>query len=457
MDGRLWVESDPGRGSTFHFTARFEIAAPVADADGAASAGASADGESLRGRRALVVDDSATQREALVEMMADWGLRPEATESGERALDVLRRAAARGEAFEVALVDTHLQGMDGFALIEAIRSEPAHSGTALVLMTSAGRPGERARGAELGVATTVAKPVTHSDLRQALVRALSVHERGEPEPPRRRGRAARAARRLRVLVAEDNAVNRTLVVRLLQKRGHQATVAANGREALSALEREAFDVVLMDVQMPELDGFEATEEIRARERTSGRHLSIVAMTAHAMKGDRERCLAAGMDGYVSKPISGRRLFEAIERLAQPRSAALSDGAALDPEALLRRAGGDRRLVRELAEVFLADAPRMLEAIRASLAAGDAPALAHAAHALKGSVANFAAAEATEAALTLERLAQAGALGEARAAHRRVEEEVARVCQALRAMVAVSPRKARSAAGGRRGTRVSRGT
>jgi len=385
----------------------------------------------------------------LAEMMATWGLEVTAAESGERALDALDQAQARGAAFAVALLDAHAPGMDGFALIQAIRSAPAIRDTALVLMTTAGRPGERARGAELGVATTVSKPVTHADLRHALVRALAA---GGAEPARRKGRAARAARRLHVLVAEDNAVNRTLVVRLLQKRGHRATVASNGREALGALEREAFDVALMDVQMPELDGFETTAEIRARERTSGRHMPIVAMTAHAMKGDRERCLAAGMDGYVSKPIDGRKLFEAIERHAAARIAARAPGAALDPEELLRRAGGDRGLMREMAELFLADAPRMLEAVRGALRTGDAPALAHAAHALKGSVSNFARGEATATALKLERMARSGALEEARAAHGRMEEEVARVCQALRELLDEPAPRERLSGRGRRGSR-----
>ena len=479
MSGRLWVESDPGRGSTFHFTARFEPAAATARAKGAApraasragsraAAGAASEAASdavsasatrgvLRGRHVLVVDGSATQREVLGEMMNDWGLEVSVAESGERALEVLRRAAGRSEAFAIAVVDAHLPGMDGFALIEAIRNEPAIAGTAVVLMTSAGRPGERARGAEMGIGTTVAKPVTHADLRLGLVRVLAAGAAGGSEPARRRGRGARAARRLRVLVAEDNAVNRTLVVQLLQKRGHRVTVVENGREALAALEREAFDVALMDVQMPELDGFEATAEIRARERTSGRRLPIVAMTAHAMKGDRERCLAAGMDGYVSKPLDRRKLYETIERLGSSQVVAGPAGAVLDTDALLRRAGGDRRLMREMAELFLADAPRMLDAVRGSLVAGDAAALSHAAHALKGSVSNFATTEATGAALKLERLARTGALDEARAAHAQVEEEIARVCQALRELVAENAPPARVDAGGRRRARVSRGT
>ena len=473
MGGRLWVESDPGKGSTFHFTARFETPRPAgataaADAPrvgGAATAAASAASTDfapasgvpgvLRGRRLLVVDDSATQREALGEMAREWGLVLSVAESGERALELLRRAATGGEPFAVALVDTHLPGMDGFALVEAIMNEPHIDGTALILMTSAGRPGERARGVELGVANTVAKPVTHAALRHALVRGLAT--RGLADPARRRGRAERASRPLRVLVAEDNAVNRTLVVQLLKKRGHRATVTGNGREALAALEREEFDVALMDVQMPELDGFEATAEIRARERTSGRHLPIVAMTAHAMKGDRERCVAAGMDGYVSKPIDRRKLYETIERLARSKAAAHAAEAVLDLDAMLRRAGGDRGLVREMAELFLAEAPRMLEAVRSALQSGDAPALAHAAHALKGSVSNFTTARAADAALKLERLARTGALGEARAAHEPVEEEVARVCQALRELVAEGAASEREAARGRRPTNVSPGT
>ena len=311
MSGRLWLESEPGRGSCFHFTARLGLAH---DAD-PAPAGRAAPVE-LAGLHALVVDDNLTSRGIVQEMLSRWGMKPRLAASGPEALSVLQQEPASGQDFALLLVDLKMTGMDGFTLVERIRELANLRDVAIVVLTSAGRRGDAARCRELGVAACVVKPIVESELLAAILQALGARPH-PPEQPRLAARpTAPAGRRsLRVLLAEDNVVNQKLAARLMEKRGHHVTVAGDGQAALEALERETFDLVLMDVQMPVMDGFEATTAIRKQEEGTGRHLPIIAMTAHAMTGDRERCLAAGMDGYVSKPVHGQELFAEIEAQA----------------------------------------------------------------------------------------------------------------------------------------------
>jgi CheY-like chemotaxis protein len=242
------------------------------------------------------------------------------------------------------------------------------------------------------------------------------------------------------MLAEDNVVNQKLAVRLLEIRGHSVVVVGNGREALSALESLAFDAVLMDVQMPEMDGFEATEAIRAKETATGTHLPIVAMTAHAMKGDRERCLEAGMDGYVAKPLNANELFRVVESIAD--SAALvgrgaeshrtnsAGDAVFDPSVALVRVGGDPQLLKELVGLFLQECPRWMDEIRSAIAAREATKLRRAAHTLKGAVGSFGAPAAFEAALKLETMGQQGNLGDAERTFGELSEQVERLQPAL---------------------------
>jgi CheY-like chemotaxis protein/HPt (histidine-containing phosphotransfer) domain-containing protein len=247
-----------------------------------------------------------------------------------------------------------------------------------------------------------------------------------------------AGRRLRVLLAEDNAVNQKLVLRLLEGQGHEVVLAGDGREALAALERGSFDVVLMDVQMPEVDGFEATAALRQREQGSGRHTPVLALTAHALKGDRERCLGAGMDGYLAKPIRSEELFQALRDLAPPAAPAPGEAPAGDGEprevfdraAALAGAGHSESLLREIAELFLQDSPRLLGEVRAALDGADALRLRRAVHSLRGAAANFAAGPAVEAARRLEAMGEAGDLGGAAEAYRALEREVRRLERAL---------------------------
>jgi CheY-like chemotaxis protein len=249
-----------------------------------------------------------------------------------------------------------------------------------------------------------------------------------------------------VLVAEDNVVNQQVALGMLERAGHEAVVVENGREALAALERRAFDLVLMDVQMPELDGLEATCAIRERERSTGAHVPIVAVTAHAMKGDAERCMAAGMDAYLVKPLQARELHAVIERLfgepaAESPAAAPKARAALDERRLLERVGGDRAALRRLARLYLADYPKLLARLRRALAVGDAPGVRAAAHALKGSTSNFAATAAVAAAQRLQQLAEAGTLGEAPEVLADLEGALRQVRGALSALVRKTPRVA----------------
>ena len=306
MGGRIWVESTLGRGSAFHFTANFgrgtEAPTPLP--------------AHLAGVRALVVDDNTTNLRILGEMLRRSGMRPTLAESGMDALQCLRDDQSP---FALILTDLNMPDMDGFTLVEQLRQSPGLSAnTKVILLTSAGQRGEVARCQELGVAAYLTKPVSQTELFEAISRVLAepglppdstVPAGGHPVPKSRK--------KLRVLLAEDNAVNQKIASRVLEKHGHEVTLAKDGREALAILDRAVFDAVLMDVQMPEMDGFEATAVIRAGERGTGRRLPIIAMTAHAMQGDRERCIAAGMDSYISKPLNVRELIEQLEKFAIP--------------------------------------------------------------------------------------------------------------------------------------------
>jgi two-component system, sensor histidine kinase and response regulator len=311
MGGRIWVESEEGRGSGFHFTASFALVAapavvlPVSDA------------VDLRGLRVLVVDDNATNRRVLEGMLLGWRLVPTLTASVTEALAAMRLAQGTGSGFRLVLTDAQMPDQDGFALAGAIKSDPALAGTTVVMLTSAGQPGDAGRCRALGVAAYLTKPIKRSELRSTMLVALGVQRSDRERPaPMTRDSVREEHQMGRILLVDDNPVNQLVARRVLEKRGHTVVVANNGHEALAMLEAAAFAgfaCVLMDVQMPGMDGFECTAVIRSREQTAGGRLPIIAMTAHAMKGDEERCLAAGMDGYVSKPIQPDQLLDVVER------------------------------------------------------------------------------------------------------------------------------------------------
>jgi CheY-like chemotaxis protein len=356
--------------------------------------------------------------------------------SGGEALDLLLKAAEASRPYRLVLLDAMMPGMDGFALADAIRRNPAIRDTQLILLTSAGVTIEAARLRELAIYRTLSKPVKHSDLLETIAAALS----GAGSPPMaadaRSGPELAPGGSLRLLLVEDGLVNQQVAVRLLEQRGHSVEVANNGLEALQRFDSEAepFDAILMDVQMPEMDGFEATAAIRARERASGRHVPIVAMTAHAIKGDRERCLAAGMDDYLSKPIRAEELYRVVE--AQVIAAPLEP--AFDVESALAQLGGDTDTLREIAAIFTTEAPTMLASLRDAVAAGDAGAVRMAAHAIKGSLGAFAAHRAAAAARELERLGAGQRLRDAPSGLATLERELALLLPALRALMDAKP-------------------
>ncbi len=271
--------------------------------------------EVLRGVKVLVVDDNPTNRRILEGMLKRWEMKSKCVESGEDALAELSAGRESAAPYGLILTDMHMPGMDGFALIEQIRQRPELATATIMMLTSAGHRGEGNRCKELGVSAYLLKPIRQSELREAIARVLGAHEQAGAIPLVTRYSLQDARDRadvLRILLAEDNLVNQRLAIRLLEKRGHRVSVAANGREALAALEKASYDLVLMDVQMPEMDGMEATARIREKEKLTGGHQPVVALTAHAMKGDQELCLAAGMDGYLTKPLRQQELDELLE-------------------------------------------------------------------------------------------------------------------------------------------------
>jgi PAS domain S-box-containing protein len=421
MGGTISVESQPGCGSTFHFTARFEVQLPGLDRPVPSW-------RTLTDLPVLVVDDNTTNRQILSEVLTNWHMRPTAVESAHAALDTLEKSVHTGQPFAVALLDGHMPEMDGFALAERISQDKRHADLKVVILTSAGRPEDVGRCRKLRISASLSKPIKQSELFDVIITAI-----GEPPTKRstrvqerKKGRAGQAS--LRVLVAEDNDVNQLVARRIFEKLGHRVTVVANGREALSAVQSRQFDLVAMDVQMPEMDGLEATSAIRAWEEKTGKHVSIIAMTAHAMKGDAERCLAAGMDAYVPKPIRTQELEKAISQLvgtAKPEkyTAPPVKETLIDRQALLAGVDGDRRLLSELASMFLTDYPRSLVQMKNALRLEDADALAKEAHKLKGAIGNFAAKSATAAAERVDRLAREGDLRSASDALTTLESEL----------------------------------
>jgi PAS domain S-box-containing protein len=329
MGGKTWVNSEPGKGSEFHFTARVGMGGtlasqlPVGLPEGM-----------LRGARVLVVDDNQTNRHILDRLLTRWGMRVVCVESGLNALVELNSARASGNPYRLILTDMHMPNMDGFSLVEQIRDTPDLAAATIMLLSSTGRSGDMARCQKLGLSAFLTKPVRQHELRDAIARALDrrrpQHDAASVPTLGVERRAAVPGTALEILLAEDNAVNQRLATRMLQKRGHQVTVVSNGREAVELLERSSYDLVLMDVQMPLLDGIAATTLIREREKGTGIHQPIVALTAYAVKGDQDRCLAAGMDGYLPKPIRPEELDALLQTYRSKRSEAHASSIPLQP-------------------------------------------------------------------------------------------------------------------------------
>jgi PAS domain S-box-containing protein len=415
MQGRIWVESEYGKGSTFHFTARF----------GRAKGGVTPKKTSpvtLHGVSVLIVDDNATNRRVMDETLSFWGMKTCLAADGFQALMALKHAQESGNPIHLVLTDAHMPLMDGFRLAEEIRREPQLAGTLVTMVTSGGQVGDAARCRELGISAYLTKPVRQADLLEAIVRVLGSKVGAEETASLVTRHSLREIRRgLQILVVEDNIVNQRLAEHLLRGKGHIVTIANNGREALELLERQRFELALVDVQMPEMDGLQLTAAIRDKEKGTGAHLPIIAMTAYAMKGDRERCLEAGMDDYVPKPINSRQLLEMIEgvrsaelKASQGKTSGINQ-EILDEPALLARFDGEPDLLRDVVTIFLDDCPKLMDGIRGAIERSDAQGLERAAHKLKGTVANFSARASYDVALRLEWMGRGGHLEQAREA------------------------------------------
>lgn len=441
--GRVWVESALGQGSTFHFTLRVKkqaqphfVLPPQA--------------ETLRGLKVLVVDDSASCRRHLEEVLRFWGMVPLTADSAEAA-----EALAVQQACDLFLIESLLPEPGGFVLAQRLRSLQNRRVPVLMLLTPSSLSRDAARCRE-GGDLYVTKPIREASLLEALLATLLPDEadkRDVVSVP-----LEKPLRPLAILLAEDNQVNQILAVRMLEKRGHRVTLANNGQEAVELAAKGGFDVILMDVQMPVMDGFEATAAIRQRERVAGGHVPIIALTAHAMKGYREQCLAGGMDDYVSKPIRGQELFSVLERVvphvvaegsaaetnqsnagslgaAEPARPDISGHPPFNVATALSRVDHDRTILRDLVDAYQQDAPRLMTELARAVQAGDAGQVKYHAHTLKGLVAIFAAEPAQQLALQLEIMGKNNDLSQAASTFAALQQEIARLTPALAALAA----------------------
>jgi signal transduction histidine kinase/DNA-binding response OmpR family regulator len=420
MGGRIQVESEVGRGSTFQFTLPYEVAAETA---------ATTRRPALGRMRILVVDDNPTNRRILEEILDSWGMQPTAAASGEEALRVLRQMRADSEPAALVLTDINMPEMDGFMLAEAIRQDEQFAETVIIALTSGSRYGDAAKYEALGIAAELLKPVKQSELLDAITAATSPHNGAEKNKPITSADKDAALPPLNILLAEDGLANQKLAVGVLELWGHRVTIAVNGRRAVDLWESQPFDLVLMDLQMPEMDGMTATKIIRQREAERNTHIPIIAMTAHALKGDREKCLSGGMDGYVSKPVRKQELHEAIKRffapvdaeqpVAQP-TAESSVEPAVEEQATVKHAteehvtpidwkhalqvvGGSRELLSEIVEIAIGELPRLTRELAVAVVAAKAPDVRRAAHTINGTVRTFGAEKITKLARQIEEM------------------------------------------------------
>ena len=441
MGGRIWIESTPGEGSIFHFTSRFKVQAPPGEATNVLS------DVDIRGVRVLIVDDNATNRSIIEEMLCSWGLISVQAASVPEAQTILGQVERSRAPFELVCIDSDMPEVDGFTLTRWIKNQPDLQCHVIMMLTTSGQR-HKPDFEHLGVKSSVTKPVRPSDLLDAVIVALGIKRKtGSEGAPGSPAIDAADIDQLHFLVAEDTPFNQKFILRLLERWGHEAEIAKNGLEALDALSKKKYDLVLMDIQMPEMDGLEATAAIRKRETHSGDHIPIIALTAHAMKGDRERCLAAGMDEYISKPISPDALLKAIQQLMSPpkdternkdenkMTTPAEPDLVLDISTLLAAFDNDLNFFKEVVDIFINDYPPMLVSLNDAVSAKDAERLQRSAHSLKGMLRNFQAEAAALKALELENLGRSGSCEGAEALCRLLEKDMTQLEKVLVEMVA----------------------
>jgi CheY-like chemotaxis protein len=436
MSGRLWVDSKPGKGSTFHFVCKFDLPEIVVEDRAAQFESA------LQGMPILVVEDNHSQRAVILKMLRNWGASAMGTESAKTAWEALEDGRSDGRSFRIVLIDAFMPDHDGFSLVKRMRHEQVGEGTPIMMLTLDNWVADVAMCRSLGISTYIRKPIGQSDLLDAILVAVGTLTSSDREARVHPPISQRNVESLRVLVAEDNAINQNVVVHFLSKAGHNVTIANDGEEALASVKKESFDLVLMDCQMPRMNGFEATLRIRELEKKTRRHIPIIALTANAMKGDRDYCLQFGMDGYVPKPIAQNVLHDEIhrviakylpEKLLSPPGSTLIDShgprsvrrgllqpAAIeptitvkehadefDPNALREVMGGSEELLRTTMQMFIEDSSGHIEALRAAIDKKNAEDLRRVAHTIKGLALNFGARSASATALELEMIGKQG--------------------------------------------------
>jgi signal transduction histidine kinase len=436
MRGKMWCESQPGQGSTFHFTACFAVRKAGVGARSFPGIASLADLD------VLIVEDAPENARILGEMIQSWHMRPTIVQSNGMAVEVLERFKEGRTHFDFILVDAQMAGESGFTLAEYIMKHHELP-PPIMMLTSVAQAEDAELCRKLGIGPYVIKPVSESELFNAMMSL-----RGSRTRARARMEVARdseySGSRLHILVAEDNSVNQEVAQQMLQKRGYAVTIASSGREAVKLVaDSPTYDLILMDIQMPEMDGFQATAAIRALEKNGIPHIPIVAMTAHAMKGDRERCIEAGMDGYISKPVQSRVLYETIQAAIKSRSAvarqqvaALAQPAAkvLDVDSILARIEGDIALLQSLVRLFEEDCPGQMARIREAIEARNDRDLATAAHTLKGSLLVLSADRAAAMARELETLGRESRMDDTPGVFAVLEVEVAEMLTELRKLM-----------------------
>jgi two-component system sensor histidine kinase/response regulator len=440
MGGRIWVESEPGKGTQFHFTIRLKaLLKPL-------TPGLVVPVEALRGLKVLVVDDHPTNRRILEGILKQWGSQTTCSGSAREALLQLTAAAVAKQPYQLMVTDVNMPEMDGFALVEEIRRKPALSPVPIMMLTSGGHHEDSERCRKLGVLFYLYKPVRKRELLAGILAAL-----GQAAPASAgAGSHERTSqpKGLHILLVEDNRVNQLVATRMLEKTGHSSVVAGNGLIALSLLAKHNFDLVLMDVQMPEMDGLTATRKIRESEKSTSRHLPIIAMTAHAMKGDRERCMEAGMDDYVSKPISGELLQATIATvMGEHRNGDITAGSTTpevhtapgspvvwDMADMLEKLGGDEKLLQEVLEVFLQEVPKHMSALKKAIITGNASDTEEISHTLKGEIGYLGIPHVSHRAAELEKLGRNSDLRSAGGLYDAFEVELSQVLTSVRGAV-----------------------